>query len=130
MNTTRETVEQWIEQARAKASNGGVTAEDLDELRRAVQLSTAGLRQRLLYLHADTPNIKSALVSFYLHEPVAGDSTQLSVTPDWPYNTVHDAMIDGWRVIHFPQQMAPFDDREIAVLGYEFILEKWEEFCE
>ena len=130
MQTTRDIVEQWVKHARAKISDGGVAAEDMDELLRAVQGSTAIPRQRLLYLHADTPNIKSAVVSMYLHEPVAGDTIQLSATPEWPYNSVHDAIIDGWRVIHFPQQMAPFDDREIAVLGYEFILEKWECFHE
>jgi hypothetical protein len=30
-------------------------------------------------------------------------------------------------VIHFPQQMAPFDDRELDYAGYEFILQKIEE---
>ena len=130
MKTTRDIVEQWVERARTKMSDGGVAAEDMDELLRAVRGSTATTRQRLLYLHTDTPNIKSAVVSMYLHEPVAGDAMKLSTSPDWPYNTVHDAIIDGWRVIHFPQQLAPFDDREIAVLGYEFILEKWEDYHE
>ncbi len=130
MKTTRKIVEQWVDAARFKITEGGIVDEDLDGLLSTVQGSTASRRQRLLYLHADTPNIKSALVSMYLHEPVPGDNTQLSTTPEWPYNTVHDAMIDGWRVIHFPQQMAPFDDREIAVLGYEFILEKWEDYHE
>jgi hypothetical protein len=130
MKTTQRIVEQWVGQARTKINNGGIAANDLDELLNAVQQSTASTRQRLLYLHADTPNIKSAIMSMYLHVPVPGDSIQLTTTPDWPYNTVHDAIIDGWRVIHFPQQMAPFDDREIAVLGYEFILEKWEEYSE
>ena len=48
--------------------------------------------------------------------------------PSCPYLNVHDAIVDGWRVVHFPQQRAPFDDREIDVLGQEFILEKLEEF--
>ena len=40
---------------------------------------------------------------------------------------MHDAVLDGWQVVHFPQQLAPFDDREIDVLGYEFVLQKLEE---
>jgi len=28
--------------------------------------------------------------------------------------------INGWRVIHFPNQQATFEDREIDVIGYEF----------
>jgi len=33
-------------------------------------------------------------------------------------------------VIQFPDQRAPFDDREIDILGYEFILQKLEEYDE
>ena len=47
---------------------------------------------------------------------------------DPTYQTVHEAIMDGWEVIHFPDQQAPFDDREIDVLGYEFILQKKEHF--
>jgi hypothetical protein len=88
-----------------------------------------GPRQRLLYLHADSPSIKSSLVAMALHEPVKGDNVQLNINEPWPYNCVHDAIIDGWRVVVFPDQRAPFDDGEIDVLGYEFILEKWEEIA-
>ncbi|MCE9589466.1 MAG: hypothetical protein K8S99_02965 [Planctomycetes bacterium] len=89
--------------------------------------TAAHCRQRLLYLHATTPNIGSALVGAALHEPRPGGMSQMDpMQKDPTYNTVHEAIIDGWRVIHFPLQMAPFDDREIDVLGYEFILEKWE----
>lgn len=64
-----------------------------------------------------------------LHEPVPGSITELnSEPPECPYATVHDAIVDAWRVIHFPNQLAPYDDREIDVLGYEFILEKLEEY--
>ena len=89
--------------------------------------SRKGPRQRLLYLHADSPSIKSSLVAMALHEPVKGDELQLNINQPWPYQCVHDAIIDGWRVIVFPDQRATFDDGEIDVLGYEFILEKWEE---
>jgi hypothetical protein len=92
-------------------------------------------RQRLLYLHAATPSIRSRVIGMALHEPVAGSVTE--ITPEapgapwaWPYGTVHDAVVDGWQVIHFPQQLAPFDDREIDVLGYEFVLQKLEEYNE
>jgi phytanoyl-CoA dioxygenase PhyH len=88
-------------------------------------------RQRLLYLHAATPSIRSRVIGMALHEPVAGSITEISPDPqEWPYGTVHDAVLDGWQVIHFPQQLAPFDDREIDILGYEFVLQKLEAYDE
>jgi hypothetical protein len=129
----RETIAIWVARARA---NGGVTEADLEELLRlAGEVSPpAGrpvVRQHLLYLHAATPSIRSPVIGMALHEAAPGSVTQL--TPDgheWPYATVHDAVLDGWQVIHFPDQRAPFDDREIDILGYEFILQKLEEHDE
>jgi hypothetical protein len=89
------------------------------------------IRQRLLYLHASTPSIRSRVIGMALHEPVPGSITEITPEePEWPYTTVHDAVLDGWQVIHFPQQLAPFDDREIDILGYEFVLQKLEAYDE
>ena len=86
-------------------------------------------RQRLLYLHATTPSLRSQVIGMALHEPVRGSKTQITTEgQEWPYATVHDAVLDGWQVVHFPNQLAPFDDREIDILGYEFILQKLEEY--
>jgi hypothetical protein len=85
------------------------------------------VRQRLLYLHAAHPSIRSPLVGSALHEPVPGSVTEIDpLAEPLPYRCVHDALLDGWRVVHFPDQRAPYDDREIDLLGYEFILEKLE----
>ena len=127
--TTGEKVAAWVAQARAKLENGGVTEADLEELERAVQDGGTTWRQRLLYLHAATPSPRAQVIGMALHEPVRGSVTQITVGPnEWPYATVHDALLDGWQVIHFPDQRAPFDDREIDILGYEFILQKLEEY--
>ena len=88
-------------------------------------------RQRLLYLHAATPGIRSQVIGMALHEPVRGSVTEITTqVDDWPYSIVHDAILDGWQVIHFPDQQSSFDDREIDVLGYEFILQKLEAYNE
>lgn len=116
-------VEEWVAQVRRQG--GQIGEEDLEELLTAVR--TGRLRQRLLYLHAGGPSIRSPLVGAALHEPVAGSMTQIDpLAPELPYACVHDAILDGWRVIHFPLQTAPFEDREIDIMGYEFILEKME----
>jgi len=45
---------------------------------------------------------------------------------DWPYQTVLDAVGDGWRIISFPNMaLLTVDDREFHGLGFEFILEHW-----
>ena len=87
------------------------------------------IRQRLLYLHAGSPSIRSIVVAATLHEPVAGSVTQIDpLAPEIVYDSVFAAILDGWRVVHFPDLRAPFDDREIDIVGYEFILEKLEEY--
>lgn len=125
--TLAEKVTAWIDQAEAKLDDGGITADDLEALRRAVAVRMV-VRQHLLYLHAVTPSIRSQVMGMALHEAIPGSVTEIRPEgQEWPYATVHDAILDGWQVIQFPFQQAPFDDREIDVLGYEFILQKLEE---
>jgi hypothetical protein len=120
----------WVDAARRTLQAGGSLREiDLDRLLADARGSRCRLRQRLLYLHANTPSIYANLAAAAIHEPVSGAVTQIDPqAPELPYRNVHDAIVAGWRVVHFPQQRAPFDDREIDVLGQEFILEKLEEF--
>ncbi|HJP30871.1 MAG: hypothetical protein QF689_16355 [Candidatus Latescibacteria bacterium] len=85
-------------------------------------------RQRLLYLHARTANVFSEILGYTPIEPVAGYGVEITAAPEqnWPYRTVHDAIVDGWQVVQFPHLQAPFDDRDLDVVGYEFILQKIE----
>lgn len=114
-----------LARAKAKLADGTLVPADLDAL--AAAATPTRLRQRLLYLHATTPNIASPLAAAALHEPRPGGIAQMDpMQKDPEYKSVHEAIVDGWQVIHFPQQHAPFDDREIDILGYEFILQKLE----
>ena len=84
-------------------------------------------RQRLLYLHARTPSVFSDIIGLTQVEPTAGFRVEISAEAlEWPYKTVHDALVDGWQIVQFPHLQAPFDDRELDVVGYEFILQKME----
>jgi hypothetical protein len=125
-----ERVEAWTAQARIKLHNGELSVTDLDELVIGVRTGSQRRRQRLLYLHAQTPSIRSRVIGMALHEPVPGSVTQVGSNVAWPYETVHDAICDGWQVIHFPHQQAPYDDREMDILGFEFILQKVEVYDE
>ena len=127
MTTAFEAIDKWIDEARAKLKNSGLQKDDLDQLRQIISANRSSTRQRLLYLHAATPSIRSQVIGMALHEPVQGAVTEIATAEqEWPYNTVHDAILDGWQVIHFPDQRTEFDDREIDILGYEFILQKLE----
>ena len=126
LTRVQDAIESWVAEARTKMREGSFDASDLDRLTESVGPS-AQPRQRLFYLHASSPSIHANLVGGALHEPEAGHKPQIDpLAPELPYDSVHAAIMDGWRVIHFPQQIAPYDDREIDVMGYEFILEKME----
>ena len=43
---------------------------------------------------------------------------------EWPYNSVLEAMNDGWRVIKFPEMALMLQEDKTFGLGCEFILEK------
>lgn len=124
--TVASIVADWAAAARGKLASNALTPADLDQLAVLVSHCPPPRRQRLLYMHATTPNVAAGLVASTVHEPVEGGASQIDINAEQlPYNTVHDAIRDGWRVIQFPLQMAPFDDVEVDMLGYEFILEKW-----
>lgn len=127
MPTAFEAIDKWIAGARTKLENGSFQTDDLDQLHRMISANRTHTRQRLLYLHTATPSIRSQVIGMALHEPVHGSVTEIMTEEqEWEYNTVHDAILDGWQVIHFPDQRTEFDDREIDILGYEFILQKLE----
>ena len=43
---------------------------------------------------------------------------------DWPYQTVLEALRDGWRIIDFPNLALLLDESRTYAYGAEFILEK------
>ena len=129
MKTLNTQIEQWIHSAQKKIDNGSICQADLDYL--ASILLSQHIRQRILYIHAVTPSIRSQLIAMSLHEPIKDQIAEID--PDygeWPNRSVHDAVLDGWQIVQFPDQRANFDDREIDILGYEFILQKLEAYHE
>ena len=87
--------------------------------------------QDVLVLFQTTPGLDAAVVAWSRYEASKGPGIKdLVEEEEPPYRNAIDAMRDGWQVIHFPQQMAPFNDRELDYVGYEFILQKIEEVLE
>ena len=84
-------------------------------------------RQRLLYLHARTPSVYSGVLGTTQIEPVTGHQVEITAQElAFPYETVHETLVDGWQIVQFPHQQAPYDDGDLDVVGYEFILQKIE----
>jgi hypothetical protein len=121
---TIDMIRAYVGELRARRDAGSLDATHLDHL----DALLAGLcppRQRLLYLFALSPYIGSEVVSAALHEPQPGSVAQIEPTDELlPYRTVHEAVVDGWHVVQFPDPRMPFDDDEIDLLGYQFVLQK------
>jgi hypothetical protein len=124
VSSLQQAVTQWLQTVEGQAAGASLSA-DLQQLRDI--LGKTAPRQRLLYLHTRAPSITAAVIGMAQHEPVRDGCDTLCTRTDWPYATVHEAIVDGWQVIHFPNLMAPYDDRELSYVGYEFILQKLEE---
>ena len=113
----KKQAELCIEQLRA----GTLTEESLT---RIVELAEAGVsRQDLLYLQTNRTSPVSPVVGMRIIE-----DGEISDGPadadDWPYETVLEAIRDGWSVIKFPEQALMMDESRTYGLGAEFVLER------
>ena len=121
-----ETVAAWLSMADARLAAGdAVSQSDLDALRD--RLSRSPVRQSLMYLHLTSPNPGSGAIACAIFQ--AGSDRREQITAgevQLAYNSVLEAIADGWRVLQFPDQRADYDDSELDMLGYEFILQKME----
>lgn len=86
-------------------------------------------RQKVMVLYLANSALDSAVKGWTVYDgtgktrPTTGDSD----TP--PYETGLDALLDGWRVIQFPQLIPPYPTLEYTTSFqmFEFIFEQLEE---
>ena len=80
-------------------------------------------RQDLLYLQTSGTSLTSGIHGILLVEN--GQVSEIPPDPDdWPYQSVLEAIRDGWHVIQFPNMALLMDESRTYGLGCEFILEK------
>lgn len=91
--------------------------------------TVAQLRQKILILYLNTPDLKSRVVAWSIFDGTGKQQHTTGDSDEPPYSSVLHAMEDGWRVIQFPQQFPAFPGMEYqtAYLKFEYILEKLEE---
>ena len=114
-------IKQQAEVCIEQLGRGTLTEEGL---RRIIELAEAvPKRQDLLYLQATTTSVTSEVVGMRtVQDGEISDGPMDS--DDWPYQTVLEAIRDGWRVIKFPEQAVMLDGTRTYGLGFEFILER------
>ena len=82
-----------------------------------------GQRQDVLYLWTLFSSVTSKVNGMALVS--GGEVRACPEDPeDWPYQSVLEAMNDGWRIISFPNMALMMDESKTYGLGNEFILEK------
>ena len=113
-------VKQWLTESRKKLQNGDFTETDLQGL----EVLLTEPRQLILYLYSKSTNMRSAIASWALYDPTVPYEPTLP-SQDVPYDSVIEAVNDGWRIVQFPRaELYQFSDIDNTYLGYEFILEK------
>lgn len=96
-----------------------------EQLRSAVEdlERRSACRQDILYIQTLFSSVTSLVNGMSLIQN--GEVQELPDDPDdWPYQSVLDAIKDGWRVVSFPNLALMMDDSRTLGMGCEFILEK------
>ena len=118
----RQQIQEWLDKLRA----GTLVEADLQQALNRLDGTSddnSPKQQRLLYLNTGNTGVDSAVLGMALVE-----NGEILEGPDdvdkWPYNSVLEAMDDGWRVIKFPEMALLLQEDKTFGLGCEFILEK------
>lgn len=119
---TGNSLEQQLEVCIVAYQDGSLSEEMLRTALETAQCSDER-RQDILYLQAVSTSLESQVQGMLLMEN--GEITEEIPDPeDWPYQTVLEAIRDGWRVIQFPNLALLLDETRTFGLGCEFILER------
>ena len=119
----RQQIQGWLDKLRAGTLVEADLQQALDRLSDGTLAGNSPKRQRLLYLNTSSTAVDSQVLGMALVE-----NGEILEGPDdvdeWPYNSVLEAMDDGWRVIKFPEMALLLQEDKTFGLGCEFILEK------
>ena len=121
MERVRQQLEHCLEKFRAGQLREADLQQVVDTLRHH---DTRATPQRLLYLQAASTAVTAQVCGMSLFD-AEGQHDGPDDPDDWPYQSVLEAMLDGWRIIKFPETALIMAGEEEAYgLGCEFILEK------
>ncbi len=116
-----EAIADKLDQAIAELRAGTLQESTLAAIRDEVAAGPA--TQDLLYLQASGTDVNSEVIGMRL--VLDGEVSDGPDDPDdWPYQTVVEAIRDGWRIIDFPNLALLLDESRTYAYGAEFVLEK------
>ena len=119
----KQQIQGWLDKLRAGTLVETDLQQALDRLNDGTSDGDSPRRQRLLYLNTGNTGVDSQVLGMALVEN--GEILEGPNDVDqWPYNSVLEAMDDGWRVIKFPEMALLLQEDKTFGLGCEFILEK------
>ena len=111
-------LDEGIAELRAGTLEESTLASIRDELTAA-----RNARQDLLYLQAAGTALDTQVIGMRM--VIDGELSDGANDPDdWPYQTVLDAIRDGWRIIEFPSLALLLDESRTYAYGAEFVFEK------
>ena len=114
----RQQIKQWIDEFERGQLTKKSLYTGLEKFEQAIPQ-----RQDLLYLQTSGTSLSSKVHGILLVEN--GQVSEIPSNPDdWPYQSVLEAIKDGWHVIQFPNMALLMDESRTYGLGCEFILEK------
>lgn len=89
----------------------------------------AKLRQQVLVLYLGNSALDSNVKGWTIYDGTGREAHTTGDSAEPPYKTGMDALLDGWRVIQFPQLIPPYPGLEYTTSfqRYEYIFEKLEE---
>ena len=119
---TGKKLEQQLESCIGAYRDGSLSEEMLRETLETARSDNGGW-QDILYLQAVSTSLTSQVQGMLLMEN--GEiADEIADPEDWPYQTVLEAVRDGWRVVQFPNLALLLDETKSYGLGCEFILER------
>ena len=86
------------------------------------------LRQKILILYLANSALDSQVRAWTLYDGTGRERPTTGDSDSPPYDTGLEALLDGWRVIQFPQLIPPAPGTEYSTsfMRFEFIFEKLE----
>jgi hypothetical protein len=86
-------------------------------------------RQKLLFLYSYNSNLDSKAIAWSIYDGAGKEKPSLAAQSPPPYESVLNAMEDGWRVMQIPQLKTdiPGQEYKTSYLEYEYVLEKIED---
>ncbi|MCY3782749.1 MAG: hypothetical protein OXG79_03065 [Chloroflexi bacterium] len=119
---SREAIAAKLDLALAELRAGTLQESTLAAIRDEVAAAEAAT-QDLLYLQASGTDLNSEVIGMRI--VLDGEVSDGPGDPDdWPYQTVLEAVRDGWRIIDFPNLALLLDESRTYAYGAEFVLEK------